>query len=421
MSHPGSLGAVDQLRKQTIWSTETLFIIAPLVPLVGVVDSSQWNIAQLFLLIVMVIHCSLAGLIFYRLVGQRVGQREVDGRWFVALAVTTLLAVILATIAFVPPGVGIAEPTFSLLAAVLIACCAVTPALSLRNAIWLSIAGATLVCAGTGASYALRSPAGSQDIKTTLAVGLAPAFVMLVACVAMVYTVHITVEVLVLVSKQAQFDAVRADLAVAEERLRIARDLHDVFGRTLTAVALKSELAAALADVEQAPRAAEESRRIHSLADDALREVRVVLAEYRRPDFVSEVAGARALLEAAGVTLRVVGDPNDVPAWAREPLALVVREGATNIVRHSHSTRATLTVSGGENGAQLVLANNGALTSVEGVAGQGESGEPRASRSGLVSLAARLEQLGATMEVSAEGDTFTVSSIVRPTSRGETP
>ncbi len=116
-----------------------------------------------------------------------------------------------------------------------------------------------------------------------------PTFAVLMV---MMLTIRWSIKVTASVKDQAQMDAMQADLAVAEERLRIARDMHDVLGRTLTAVALKSDLAAALAIAGQNEKAAAESKAVHQLADDALRELRGVLAGYRRADLATELTGA---------------------------------------------------------------------------------------------------------------------------------
>ena len=215
-----------------------------------------------------------------------------------------------------------------------------------------------------------------------------------------VWSCQWTLSVTRAVDTHAKIDAVKADLAAAEERLRIARDLHDVFGRTLTAVAVKSELAAALADAEGAERAAEESRRVRALADDALREVRSVLAEYRRPELPAELAGAHSLLAAAGVQVRIIGEAEALPARCAEGLALVVREAATNIVRHSEATLASFRLTRDGQGVSLTVRNNGVPV--------GESTREGASGSGLESLTDRISSLGGTLRWERQGDTFTL-------------
>src|SRR6185312_775970 len=101
----------------------------------------------------------------------------------------------------------------------------------------------------------------------------------------------LTIALLLLVRELAR-------LAVAEERLRVARDLHDLLGHTLSMIALKSELARRL--VAQDPeRAAQEIAEVEGVARQTLREVREAVAGYRHPTLQSELEGAQQLLEAA--------------------------------------------------------------------------------------------------------------------------
>src|SRR5919107_6380321 len=121
-----------------------------------------------------------------------------------------------------------------------------------------------------------------------------------------------------------------ARLAVAEERLRFARDLHDLLGHSLSSITLKSELAGRL--LPAAPyKAAAEVRDIEGVARNALREVREAVAGYRQPTLDEELASAQQILEAAGIACQIersVGVlPNDVDAV----LAWTVREGTTNV------------------------------------------------------------------------------------------
>lgn len=144
-----------------------------------------------------------------------------------------------------------------------------------------------------------------------------------------------------------------ARLAVSEERLRFARDLHDLLGHSLSAITLKSELAGRLARA-QPERATAEMRDVERVAREALREVREVVGGYRQPTLAAELSGARALLAAAGIVTDVETTERPLPAAIDAALAWTVREGATNIVRHSHAQhcwiriRATPTVASGE-------------------------------------------------------------------------
>ena len=183
-----------------------------------------------------------------------------------------------------------------------------------------------------------------------------------------------------------------AQLKVAEERLRFARDLHDVVGRSFSAIAVKSELASRLArSPGHAERAAAEMDEVKALAVDSMEEMRTLVRGYRGIDLAAEVTGARSLLEAAGCTLLLEGSPDSVPAQFHETAAWVVREGTTNIVRHSSATTATLALGG----SGLSLRNDGAPSTI---------GE----RSGLRGLADRLHAVGGTLDTRSDDAHFSL-------------
>lgn len=127
-----------------------------------------------------------------------------------------------------------------------------------------------------------------------------------------------------------------ARLAVSEERLRIARDLHDLLGHHLSLIALKSELAGRLVLV--APeQAVEEIHDIESVAREALRETRETISGYRQPTLLTELHAAREILAAAGIACDSEGETMALPATIETVLASAVREGVTNVIRHSRA------------------------------------------------------------------------------------
>ncbi|WP_053202020.1 sensor histidine kinase [Streptomyces rimosus] len=136
----------------------------------------------------------------------------------------------------------------------------------------------------------------------------------------------------------------QARLAVAEERLRFARDMHDVVGRNLAVIALKSELAVRLSRKGR-PEAADQMSEVQQLAQDSQREVRDVVRAYREADLDVEMAGARAVLQAAGVQcLMDQEDSTGLPQQVQSVLAWVVREGTTNVLRHANASTCWLTL-----------------------------------------------------------------------------
>ncbi len=177
---------------------------------------------------------------------------------------------------------------------------------------------------------------------------------------------------------------VRANLAVAEERLRFARDLHDVVGRNLSVVALKADLAAQLARRGRSE-AIDEMLEVRRIAHDSLDELRAVVSGYRTADLSVELAGARSLLASAGIDCRVIGEASSTgePAGA---LGWAVREGVTNVLRHSEASTCTITLRGNI----LTMSNDGAsLTDFR-------------FGSGLTGLRERVSALGGSVSAFAE-------------------
>ena len=149
-----------------------------------------------------------------------------------------------------------------------------------------------------------------------------------------------------------------ARLAVTAERLRFARDLHDLLGHTLSLIVLKSELARELTAVAPA-RVAPEIGDIEMAARAALREVRAVVADYRRPTLAGELAGAREILAAAGIAARIEHAAGTLPPALDTTLAWVVREGATNVIRHSRARHCAIRIARVAGEAIVVIADDG--------------------------------------------------------------
>jgi two-component system sensor histidine kinase DesK len=178
-----------------------------------------------------------------------------------------------------------------------------------------------------------------------------------------------------------------ARLAVGEERLRFARDLHDLLGHSLSVIALKSELAGRL--IKRSPGLAEhEVEDIEKVARDALREVREAVAGYRQPTLKAELAGAREAMLAAGIECRVEEEVAAVPPAIEAVLAWTVREGATNVIRHSSAHRCTIRAS-----------QKDGVASVE-VIDDGRGGTPQPG-SGLRGLEERVRERGGTLSAGA--------------------
>ena len=179
--------------------------------------------------------------------------------------------------------------------------------------------------------------------------------------------------------------SIEARLAVAEERLRFARDLHDVVGRGLAVVSLKSDLAARLAQRGR-PEAADEMLEVRRVAQDLLSEVREVVRGYRSTDLGAELAGARSVLASAGIECRIIGSGDAIGEQAQAILGWAVREGTTNVLRHSQATTCTIALRVHEDSVELTMENDGA-------AGSGGL----APGHGLVGLTERMTTVGGSL------------------------
>ena len=179
-----------------------------------------------------------------------------------------------------------------------------------------------------------------------------------------------------------------ARLAVAEERLRFARDLHDLLGHSLSLITLKSELAACL--LPSSPeKAAVEVRDVEGVARRALREVREAVAGYRRPTLDEELRGAREVLRAAGIDCRIEHEAGVPPSATDAVLAWAVREGVTNVIRHSRAKRCEIRVTRRDAQVQAQVTDDGRGSSLS---------NSTAGGSGLSGLAERVYASGGELE-----------------------
>ena len=216
--------------------------------------------------------------------------------------------------------------------------------------------------AGYVAALAVSVPLAAS-LAAVVAGGLAKAAVSLVeghtgpaaAGPALVFCLFLLAVVLICRGRRWALGAVwqldrtrqaEARLAVAEEQLRFARDLHDVVGRNVVVMALKSELAAQLVRRGR-PCADEQMLAVRQLAEDTLAEIHTVVRGYRTTDLDTELAGARALLASAGIRCEVTGDGTDLPPHVQHTLGWVVREATTNVLRHSEAHTCTVSLTGG--------------------------------------------------------------------------
>jgi two-component system sensor histidine kinase DesK len=185
-------------------------------------------------------------------------------------------------------------------------------------------------------------------------------------------------------------EAMERTAAINEERLRIARDLHDLLGHNLSLIALKSELAQR--QVDSAPdRAANEMRDVEKVARQALKEVREAVASYRQPTLASELRGAREMLTAAGIAYRAeydAGALGGLSTAVESVLAWMVREGVTNVIRHSGARQCTILIARDEQSVRVEVADDGKAASTQTSDTGGTGGN------GLRGLSERVTALG---------------------------
>jgi two-component system sensor histidine kinase DesK len=194
-----------------------------------------------------------------------------------------------------------------------------------------------------------------------------------------------------------------ARLAVAEERLRFARDLHDLLGHSLSTIAIKTALAHRLLP-DTPERAMHELDDVQTVTQDALREVRDAVMGYRQPTLATELANAREILAAAGIACEVDDDVSSgqwaegkrihcrLPTAIESVLAWTVREGVTNIVRHSRARHATIRIRHAHDAIRAEISDDGEGKSAATPTSPGGGG------SGLRGLAERAAAVGGQIE-----------------------
>jgi len=254
----------------------------------------------------------------------------------------------------------------------------------------------TWASAVTGAVAGAVSVAEGNPLVSGVVAGVAIGIALWAVAAAFRFTVWI----LDVVQEMERTRGVALQLAVAEERLRFARDLHDVMGRNLSAIAVKSQLAAELARRGR-DGAADEMDGVGSLAESSLREVREVVRGYRATDLASELAGARSVLRSGGVATTVTGEDDvaAVPAPVQELLGWVVRESVTNVLRHSSAGRCDIGLTTDHEGTTLTVRDDGA-------------GAPATWGNGLTGLSERLTAGGGRLQAGLADGGFVVRAEV---------
>src|SRR5579872_3563241 len=187
-------------------------------------------------------------------------------------------------------------------------------------------------------------------------------------------------------------------LAKVAERERIARDLHDVLGHTLSVITLKSELAGKLIDRDP-QRAGKEIREVEEISRQALADVRDAIRGYRTKGLAAELVQAKATLETAGISVQCDAATSvQLPAMQESVLSLAVREGVTNVVRHARASNCRLHLEQHNGSCRLEIADDGqGFATMEG--------------NGLRGMRERVEMLGGSLERANKSGTILVITL----------
>jgi two-component system, NarL family, sensor histidine kinase DesK len=186
-----------------------------------------------------------------------------------------------------------------------------------------------------------------------------------------------------------------ARIAVAEERERFSRDLHDLLGHTLSVMVVKAQAVRRLA-ARDPEAAAEHAADIEQIGRRALVDVRQAVDAMRAPTLTEELDGARRALDAAGISATVDRSGDPVPETADQVLAWVVREGTTNVLRHSGAAACRIEVARRDGRIELSIADDGVGTPT--------TPDPRMG--GLAGLRNRLVSVGGRLEVGSAAGGF---------------
>ena len=195
-----------------------------------------------------------------------------------------------------------------------------------------------------------------------------------------------------LIALNADLHATRAELAelaVAADRERLARELHGLLGRTLSLIAVKAELASRLSAKSDPSSAESELADVQQLARQAVRDVREAITGADAPSVYAELAAAEAALQTAGITVSVDNSPASINPAYESTIAWAVREAVTNVVKHSGARTCRITLEAADGSTTLDVDDDG----------RGPVEESKGAGTGLDGLADRVSAQGGTLEV----------------------
>ncbi len=245
---------------------------------------------------------------------------------------------------------------------------------------WPTAAAIVASVAGAGMLFGLPAPVLANSTVSALVTGL------------VVYALLRLAQIV------KELQAARESLArsaIVEERLRAARDLHDLLGHSLAAILLTCELARRL----KCPQ--ERVEEIVAMAEGARADLRSVSGEQRELSLAAEVESARTVLSAAGIRVTVEPVEPNLPAEVETVLGTVLREAVTNVLRHSEARHCAITMRTDESGLRLRVRNDGV-----------SAGKTRRGSSGIGNLTTRLAALDGRLTSHVDGDRFTLDACV---------
>lgn len=366
-----------------VWLATTVFS-SVLMPGIGVLreDRALWTL--LGTLGIVAFAAAQAGVLYGAVTPGR--SAAASGRWLAAFGIAALLSLVL--VAPVAPGEW---ATWAWIGAAIVG--TVPLVLPLAHAV---VVAALATVVGIGVAVAVGgAPLQSFAIVAGMGTGLALVNWSPVWLWTLVADAH--------AGREAS-----AALAVTEERLRFARDVHDLLGHRLSIIALKAELVSRTA-IDRPDAAAAEASEIRRLAATALDDVRGAVSDSRRVDLGRELASLRGVLEASGVrcTLDMMLEPTiQVPPRAAAALAPIAREAVTNVLRHSRAARCRLALRCEGDAVVLIVSNDG----VDG--DRANAGPDAGSGNGLPGMRERLREAGGRLDIEAEGREFVLRATI---------
>ncbi|WP_246195792.1 sensor histidine kinase [Halopolyspora algeriensis] len=350
---------VRRLRRYTWWSVVPMASFYAILVITGLVNGfadGTYAAADLLVLGLVLLVLTVEATRFCASTMRGLGQGRHHGAEQAAAFIAALLTAgcVLAT----KPEYGF---IWVLLPAILAASIVTNATVSLRWPLTFATCGSTAFVVAT-ASWRYGPP-------------MVPIRFALIAAAVVAFTIFVLVVAVWFWDVVLELDRARsvsAELAIAQERLRFAAELHDVQGHHLQAIALKGELAERLVGADDGAARAQAAE-VAELARTALRDTREIVHGYRRSDLATELDNAREILEAAGIATTVSGHARSVAPPLQPLFGALVREGATNVLRHSRALHCEMSILTDEHGSEVVLRNDGVYAS-DGTSGSGIDG-----------------------------------------------